>query len=147
MELAKQALIERECARLVTAYTHLIDFGNAAHVADLFTDDGTWESPESVLRGRDEIRKSFQARQDNTLRASRHVCTNLLVEVLDEAHAGGVVYFSLYRHDGDTHGRAAPLNGPLVVGQYRDRFVCTADGWFFASRKAEVAFVRRDSTR
>lgn len=137
-------LIERACERLIAAYTHHIDFGEAARVAELFTEDGIWESPEAALVGRGRIQDSLQARQDRTNRTSRHVCTNALFNVIDERHVQGVVYFTLYRHDGDGDRRAAPLDGPLMVGEYRDRFVRTEDGWRFAHRKTEVGFYRRD---
>ncbi|MBI5264118.1 MAG: nuclear transport factor 2 family protein [Bradyrhizobium sp.] len=140
----QRLLIERECERLIHAYTHLIDYGEAARVADLFTDDGTCESPEATLIGRDRIRDSFQARQDRTDRTSRHVCTNALLNVIDERQAEGVVYFTLYRHDGGDLGRPAPLEGPLMVGEYRDRFVRTDAGWRFARRKTGVGFYRRE---
>jgi hypothetical protein len=32
-------LDERACERLVIDYTHLVDFGEAARIADLFTED------------------------------------------------------------------------------------------------------------
>ena len=37
----------------------------------------------------------------------------------------------------------APLEGPQIVGEYRDRFVRTPDGWRFARREIEVSFLRR----
>lgn len=143
METADRDAIDRECSRLVVAYSHFIDFGEAARVAELFAADGVWESIENTMRGQEEIRRGFGERQRNATRASRHVCTNLAVDVIDADTAEGLVYFTLFRHDGDTGGRPAPLNGPLMVGQYRDRFVRTADGWRIAHRKAEAAFVRR----
>ena len=33
---------EAACERLIVEYTHLVDFGNAPGIADLFTSDGVW---------------------------------------------------------------------------------------------------------
>jgi uncharacterized protein (TIGR02246 family) len=141
MDDLQKLRIERECERLVTRYCHLVDHGQAAQVAELFTEDGVWASPEATMTGREQIRAGFQRRQENTARMSRHVCCNLLVEVVDEDHAGGVVYLTLYRTDGDPARRVSPSAAPSVVGEYRDRFRRTPDGWRFAKREIEVSFL------
>lgn len=130
-------LIERACERLVVAYTHLVDFGEATKVADLFTPDGTWSSPEVTMTGRDQIRAGFAAREAMA-RVSKHVCTNLQIDARDDDHAEGIVYLSLYRTD--TDAAVAPLDGPTLIGHYRDTFVRTHRGWRFASRRFEVTF-------
>ena len=48
--------VERSCERLINEYSRLVDFGEAASVADLFTEDATWEGTDLVLTGREEIR-------------------------------------------------------------------------------------------
>ncbi len=142
MEDATRAQIERECERLVTRYCHLIDHGEAARVAELFTQDGVWKSAEVTMKGREELVAGFGARQANTARMSRHVCNNLLVDVIDADHATGCVYLTLYRHDGKESRTVSPLKGPVFVGEYRDRFERTDDGWRFAHREIDVSFVR-----
>ncbi|HEX9888213.1 MAG TPA: nuclear transport factor 2 family protein [Nitriliruptorales bacterium] len=129
--------IERACERLVIAYTHLVDGGEAAAVADLFAPDGVWSFGDERCEGREAIRSAFARRQASD-RTSRHVCTNLRVDVVDADHASGVVYVTLYRFDGP--GPASP--DPVMVGDYRDRFVRTADGWRFDQRHATAVFVR-----
>jgi ketosteroid isomerase-like protein len=135
--------VERAYARLVAAYSHRIDFGDAAAVADLFTEDGVWESPELTMDGRDRIRTGFGRRQANAARRSRHICTNLAVELVAPDEAEGVCYFTLYRADGVEAGRTAPLDGsPVMVGDYHDRLVRTAEGWRISHRRATAAFQR-----
>jgi ketosteroid isomerase-like protein len=133
--------IERECERLVTRYCHHCDHGEAARVADLFTEDGIWESPEAKLVGRDQIREGFQRRQDMKERMSRHVCNNLLVDVVNENEAEGTVYLTLYRHDGEAGRPFAPLDGPVMVGEYRDHFLKTDEGWRISRRTVVVSFL------
>jgi ketosteroid isomerase-like protein len=130
----------RECERLVYRYASLIDFGEAEKVAELFAPDGVWESPQGRLEGNSAIRDQFRRRQDSQ-RRSRHVCTNVVIDVVDDHTATGLTYFTLYRHDGGEDG-PAPLDGPAMVGEYRDRFVRTEDGWRFLRREAAVAFLR-----
>jgi hypothetical protein len=63
--------------------------------------------------------------------------------VRDASAVDGVVYLTLWRHDGDEGRRVAPLDQPALVGEYRDEFVRTPDGWRFARREVEVSFARR----
>lgn len=143
MDISERVLIERECERLVTLYCHHVDHGEAERIAELFAKDGVWRSPEVTMTGEDELRRGFRARQENQKRMSRHVCNNLLIDVIDAEHAEGCVYLTLYRHDGDAGRAVSPLRGPQIVGEYRDRFVRTTDGWRFAEREIEVSFLRR----
>ena len=144
MDPTERMLIERECERLVTAYCHYVDHGEAATIADLFTEDGVWTSPEVTMDGREAIAKGMGQRQANAARMSRHVCNNFLVDVIDEDHAEGTVYLTLYRHDGEPGRRTSPLPGAVMVGEYRDRFVRTPDGWRIAHREIGVSFLRRE---
>jgi SnoaL-like domain len=49
-------LDERACERLIIDYTHLVDFGEAARIADLFMTDGVWEAGGLRMDGQDAIR-------------------------------------------------------------------------------------------
>jgi len=145
MKDLERILIERECERLVTAYCHYVDHGEAGRIAELFTEDGVWKSPEATLDGRDAIRKAMDERQANVGRMSRHVCSNLLIDIVDDDHAEGVVYLTLYRHDGKEGRPLSPLESPALVGEYRDRFLRTAEGWRFTYREAAASFLKRES--
>jgi uncharacterized protein (TIGR02246 family) len=140
-------LIERECERLVYRYCHVIDHGEAARVADLFTEDGVWAAGRNASEGRAAIAAAFQARQANVARMSRHVCSTPLIEVIDESNAQGVTYIQLYRHDGDPERRISPIADlPEVVGEYRDVFVRAAEGWRFRRREFVTAFAHVKET-
>jgi len=143
MEDIERLLIERSCERLMVEYCHLVDHGQAERIADLFTEDGVWKSPEVEMNGREQLRKGFGRRQAQRGRISRHVCNNLLVHVIDAETAEGTVYLTLFREDGEEGRRAASLEAqPQFVGEYRDRFRKTADGWRISSREIQVGFVR-----
>lgn len=134
---------ERACERLIAEYCHLVDFGDAPGIADLFTTDGRWTSAEVDMVGQDEIRAGFTRRQAVTRRQSRHLCTNVVVRI-DGDEATSLCYLVNYRHDSDT-GVAevpAPAGLPKYVGEYRDRFVRTDEGWRFAERRFDLAFLR-----
>jgi hypothetical protein len=142
MEMLERIAIERECQRLVTAYCHYVDHGEAAKIAEQFTDDGQWLSPEIKMIGKEKLRKGFAGRQANTARMSRHVCNNLLIDVIDEDNAEGVVYLTLYRFDGEAGRKFSPIDEqPTMVGEYRDKFVRTDEGWRFSERVIDISFI------
>ncbi len=142
MKTTERLEIERACERLVTAYCHYVDHGEAERVAELFSEDGVWSSPEVTMDGREQVRKGFGRRQTNAARMSRHVCNNLLIDVIDSDHASGTVYLTLYRHDAEPGRRLSPLDGPVLVGEYRDQFVRTSEGWRISRREIEISFLR-----
>lgn len=144
MDDLERLLAERACERLIVEYCRLVDFGNAAKIADLFTEDGRWEGTDLVLDGREQIRDWFTQRQGVTRRVSRHVCTNVGVDLLSDSEAESMCYMINYRHDrpeGDT-SLPVPAEHPKYVGELHDRFRRTPHGWRFASRRVEVSFIR-----
>jgi ketosteroid isomerase-like protein len=145
MDDAQRMLIERACDRLVTEYCHLVDHGQAAKIADLFTEDGVWASTDNTMTGREQIARNFANRERNKARMSRHVCNNLLVDVIDENNARGVVYLTLYRHDGDEGRRFSSVGPPAMIGEYRDTFENTPNGWRFKRREISINFTQMKS--
>lgn len=145
MDDLNRLLAERQCERLIVEYCRLVDFGRAAEIADLFCEDGEWRGVDLHLHGREQIREWFTKRQGVTRRVSRHVCTNVGVDVLSEDEAESVCYMINYRHDRQEGDLAlpVPVEVPKFIGELHDRFRRTPEGWRFASRRVDVSFVRR----
>lgn len=144
MDDLERVLAERACERLIVDYCRFVDFGEASRIAELFTEDGTWESVGVLMSGRDDIRAQFLEREGVTRRESRHVCTNVGIDVISPDEAVGLCYLVNYRHDrreGESSG-TVPAAAPKFVGEYRDRFRRTPDGWRFAQRRINIAFLR-----
>jgi len=140
MTEAERENIERACERLSIAYAYHVDFGDYDAFADLFAIDGVLEAGRPS-NGREALRTGIKKSRSPLLR-SRHVLTNVRIEVVDADHATGVTYLSLYRWvcDEAQPDGPLPLAGPAGVGHYQDRFVRTAEGWRFAHRKLFFAF-------
>jgi len=143
LDPVERMLIERECTRLTVEYCHFVDHGEASKIAGQFTRDGVWTSGETTMTGQNELRAGFGRRQALSGRRSRHVCDNVLIHVIDEDNATGVVYLTLYRHDDPQNAAVRPSGVPAIVGEYRDRFVRTSEGWRFARREVVVDFAAR----
>ena len=145
MDELDRLLVERSCERLINEYSRLVDFGEAAAVADLFTEDARWQGTDLLLDGREEIRAWFTKREGVTRRVSRHVFTNVTVEVLSPTEAKSLSYMIPFRHDraegDDTF--PVPMAVPKWVGEAHDTFRLTDEGWRFSSRLVVPSFVRR----
>ncbi len=145
MDDLERLLAERACERLIMEYCRRVDFGNASGIADLFLPEGRWEGTDLVLDGQDEIRRWFTDREQLTRRVSRHLCVNVMVDVLSPDEAESLCFLVNYRHDRREGDRSSPvpMEVPKYLGELHDRFRRTPDGWRFAERRVEVAFVRR----
>lgn len=136
---------QRACEELIYEYCRRVDFGRAGEIAALFTEDGQWRGTDLELNGREAIRDWFQRREGVTRRVSRHVCTNVAVRILNASEAESLCYMINYRHDRAEGDLALPVPAevPKYIGELRDRFERTPDGWRFGSRQVDVAFLRR----
>ena len=136
--------IQAACTELSIAYARHVDFGEFDKFVELFTEDGRLELG-FVIEGKEAIRKSM-TRRSPELR-SRHVLTNISINVLSETEATGVTYLTLYRHIGPESLEDDPieLQGPAAVGHYTDRFSLTDQGWRIAERTLQFAFQNKSA--
>lgn len=121
--------IEWDCARLVSLYANLNDAADWAGVAALYAEDGVMTrptAPDAPIRGREAILAAFLARPART---TRHICSNIVIDVESEDLARGESAMLLFT------GAAEPL-----VGSFHDRFVRTDEGWRFAERRGSLLF-------
>ncbi len=141
----KRMIIERACEQLSIAYARAVDFRDYDAFVELFADDALLDLGMQI-KGKEAIRESMQKRSDEI--RSRHVLTNISIEVQDALHARGISYLTLYRHVGTESLRTeipVATTLPTAVGHYEDAFVLTAEGWRFKTRTLHVAF-RNPST-
>lgn len=121
--------IEWDCARLVHHYANLNDAAEWEAVAALFAEDGLLfrpSAPDLPIAGRNAILAAFLSRPP---RKTRHVCANVVIDVLSSDEAVGESAMLLFT------GPGAPL-----VGSFNDRFVRASDGWRFLERKGTLIF-------
>ena len=121
--------IEHACARLIATYANLNDEGRWDDLAALYAEDGAMarpSSPDDLIRGREAILASFKARP---ARQSRHLCTNVVIDVASPLEASGLSAVALFMAD-----------TPPKLGWFHDRFVKCGEDWLFAERRGSLSF-------
>ncbi len=131
---------ETAIANLVFRYAELIDRGDYDGIGALFADavigaDGStveWRGAEAIAAMYVNGTRRYE---DGTPR-SKHVTTNLIIEVDDErAHATCRSYYTVLQQTDEL-----PLQ-PIVAGRYHDEFARVDDQWRFARRTMFVDLV------
>ena len=110
----------REIENLVYAYAERIDAGDLAGVAELFRTDASRPRRRRRVRGRERVLKLYESStrlyDDGTPR-TRHVTTNVVVEVDDDAGtATARAYYTVFQQTDEL-----PLQ-PIIAGRYHDTF-------------------------
>jgi hypothetical protein len=126
-------------ARLVTEIAWRIDHGKADTVHELFVHEGEMDLGQTSLKGREKIREWGRERVKATY-TTRHACMNMRFIADGDDRAEGTTLLIQYLDEGD--GRGTTL--PRAIGEDRDRFMRTEQGWRFVSRSFEQFFVRHD---
>ena len=137
MDEMESLLIERTCSRLVLLAAEHADHHRPAEFAALFAPDAVLSRPNAEpLRGREAIRAAYAQRPAN--RITRHVVTNLRVDVLSaaDARATSVVLLWAGSTDDEPGPRGRPAHAGQVLGEFDDRFALTPEGWRIVSRQA-----------
>lgn len=133
--------IEWACTRLINLYTLLNDANDWQGVASLYAPGGSMarpSAPDQPIRGRDAILAAFLSRP---ARAARHIVSNVVVDVQNEAEASAYSVLTLFQGLPNPEG-GLPIRDPKgpLVGFYKDRLVKTDEGWRFAERIGGLDF-------
>ena len=126
----------RQIESLLYVYAERIDAGDLDGVAELFAHGRIRPGPdapdEATFEGRDRVRGMYEAAtrlyEDGTP-LTRHVTTNAIIEVDDEAGTGSAR--SSYTVFQRTESLALQ---PIIVGRYHDTFRRIDGRWWFDTR-------------
>jgi 3-phenylpropionate/cinnamic acid dioxygenase small subunit len=126
----------REIERLIYAYAERIDAGDLAGVAELFRHGRIRSAPGMESAGVDRVRRLYEDAvrlyDDGTPR-TRHVTTNVAVEVDDEAGtATARAYYTVFQQTDELSLQA------IIAGRYHDTFHRVDGEWCFDTREILV---------
>jgi ketosteroid isomerase-like protein len=131
IESIVRELADKEAIRdLVRRYAHCVWKEDADGAIDLFADDGQMEIGERSITGREALLGAYRAMLVGLdLQPFVH---NHVIELAGD-RAAGTCYLDL----------RATMDGKSMLGsgRYDDRYVRTAKGWKFASRRLTMKFL------
>jgi len=135
------ALIEHECAKLVTAFCNYNDARDYAALSNLFTEDGVFArptDPTNPIKGRAEIRDRFGAKPRELL--TRHIISNVEITVESRDAARGISYVMLFTGQEPAGAKLPVPAAPIAqIGSVASRFVRTPQGWRIAEHIGSLA--------
>jgi 3-phenylpropionate/cinnamic acid dioxygenase small subunit len=129
---------DRAIENLIARYAELTDAGDFAGLGQLLDRASFVLNQMETVRGQAAVEQlaheTLVTYADGTPK-TRHVTTNILVEVDEEAgHAAARSYFTVFQALPDF-----PLQ-PVASGRYRDQFTRTDGQWHFAERHVLLDF-------
>jgi ketosteroid isomerase-like protein len=119
--------------KLIATYAERIDAGDYAGVAALFAHATvTAEGNDAVYQGTEQVQAMYEGwtrRYDDGTPRTKHVTTNLIVDVDDDAGTAACrSYFTVLQQTD-----ALPLQ-PIIAGRYHDEFERADGEWRFTHR-------------
>jgi hypothetical protein len=141
MNAQESLQIEMACTRLVNQFSLFNDARNFEALSQLFAADGAFArptDPENFVSGRDGILAAFQARPHD--RITRHIISNIVIDVVDAEKARGVCYATLFMAPVDAEPAmfGVKANPSQLIGEFYMDFVQTGDGWKIARQTGKI---------
>lgn len=134
-----EAQVRADIHALIMEHSWVLDHGNPAELADMYTDDGVLVGLEKPLVGRESLLQWGAWRAGLKGRTSRHVHTNVRLSLEDGVYCG-VVNTMLYRYEGEGVGHTVPF----LVSDYHDTYENVDGRWLIAHRDMRRVFVDAD---
>jgi SnoaL-like domain len=130
--------VYRDCSNLVTDYAYYRDRFDAAGFSNIFTEDASLTVGNQTWVGRDNIRARIEGLDKSG--SIRHLMSTIRIEPIDELHASGVSYATIYTAVAGSNS----TEGFAIIGEYHDDFVLTDDGWKISKRELKSVFSYED---
>ena len=117
--------IHQQCERLIYKFLKVLE-GEQAKVADLFAEEGQF----AKFNGREQIREHFDHIEKVDHNVNVLLCSNLLIDVVDDNHATATHYCTHYVADPEPEDLKDP-SGNHVPGQLDTARTLTRWSWEF----------------
>lgn len=141
-ELMRINAIVTACERLEHDYAIYRDRGDGEAFANLFTEDGEWGHPTTVLKGREAIRKYIESSSGGPPEARLQLQTTIQITPVDDTTATGISYAIILNGDRPVGPGDPPIQmeGITSVNVYHTEFALTSDGWRISRMELEPVF-------
>ncbi len=144
MDIVSRLGAEAECRRLMTLFNWHVDARDYKSVLSLFVDNCTFVRIDTAHQGKESVMRLLEARPRQ--RRTRHLLSNVVVDVRDDSSATGRAYCVVYGHHGElTEAEEAPLVPPDSLIHIHTEFLKAAEKWLISKWRIELAFRKRST--
>jgi hypothetical protein len=139
MDTLTRLTIEAECTRLMHRFNWAVDAMDYDEVESLFVPDCIFSRADKSFHGHPGLRESLNNRPHD--RVTRHVASNVVIDVADVDHAAGKAYCVVFGHRGAlAPGAEAALGAPDSLILHEATFVRSAETWRIAHWHIGLSF-------
>jgi len=139
MDALARLTVEAECTRLMNRFNWAVDAMDYDQVVSLFIPDCIFSRADKFFHGHAGLRQSLNNRPSD--RTTRHVISNIVIDVADADHARGKAYCLVFGHRGPLSPEGeATLSAPDSLIVPEAKFVRTGEGWRIAHWNIGLSF-------
>lgn len=139
----KQQEIEQACTKLVNQFSNYNDQSDYESLCGLFADNAAFArptDPENFTTGREAILAAFRSRPND--RITRHLISNIIIDVIDENTAKGICYATLFMAPADAEPAkfGVKANPSQLLGEFYIDFQMSDSGWKISRQSGKIIF-------
>lgn len=133
--------IRSKIEKLIYDFFYYLDERRYRQLSDMFAPDGVWHRQGKELRGPDTVMNAMNERPAGF--TTRHLITNVSVDVADAFTASALFYMTVFVHEGAEAPKAAvAINLPMHVSSFEQKFVNRSGQWLIGELKGVATFHR-----
>lgn len=133
--------IKVEIKQLSDNYGYYRDHFMVDEYLSIWAEDAIAIDGDRMWEGHEELRTRVPA--PTSTRLSMHVMSTSHIDIIDESHATGVHYATIYgaRLDGPREqNEIIETGGVYLIAKYTDEYVLTDEGWKISRREIDRVF-------
>jgi hypothetical protein len=139
--ITDRATIQRDIEHMIFRFFLHLDEQEYDQLSSLMASTGTWLRNNVLLRGPLDVREAMRSRPVGF--TTRHLITNIIVDIVDTDHANVTFYMTVFVHSADERPTGAvKMDVPMHVSIFRQKVVRASDGWRVAELSGTPTFHR-----
>jgi hypothetical protein len=140
-QTADRAAIQRDIEQMIYRFFLHLDEQQYDELSAMMAPDGTWLRNNVSLKGPAGVREAMRTRPVGF--TTRHLITNVIVDIVDDDHADVTYYMTVFVHSGDAKpAGAVKMDLPMHVSIFRQKVVRVAGAWRIADLSGTATFHR-----
>jgi hypothetical protein len=133
--------IQRDIEQMIFRFFLHLDEQEYDQLSALMAPTGTWLRNDVLLKGPEDVREAMRSRPVGF--TTRHLVTNIIVDLADNHHADVTYYMTVFVHSGDAKPTGpVKMDVPMHVSIFRQKVVRTSADWRIAELYGTQTFHR-----